>query len=205
MNVNAILRKLGANETKETKETAVKVTRNGNYLIKMGRFFEVYFTPSGEILRVQDVNLSKVTEWESLTNLGVKTTHIELTFKLPPVKVVRKIWRNDVYHTEEHGGIFVRGELAYQPVLRYRNDGRVSEGKELCGKVVGSLPSGTICAYEYGNDGTCCSLYFTLNGVKFEGSSVGKAVLFLRTWDGSLPAEVVYMTTGQTHSLIDYI
>lgn len=101
--------------------------------------------------------------------------------------------------------VFVRNELAYKPVLKYRNDGRVSEGRELCGKVVGSLPSGTICAYEYRNDGTCCSLYFTLNGVKFEGSSVGRAVLYLRSWDGTLPAEVVYMTTGQTHSLIDYI
>ncbi len=205
MNVNTILRKLGA---KETTKTSVKVTRKGNYLIKIGKFFEVCFTPSGKILWVENTStsyLDNTSFWDRLTNLGIETTKIELTFTLPPVKVVRKIWRNDVYHTEEHGGIFVRGELAYQPVLKYRNDGRVSEGKELCGKVVGSLPSGTICAYEYGNDGTCCSLYFTLNGVKFEGSSVGRAVLYLRSWDGTLPAEVVYMTTGQTHSLIDYI
>jgi hypothetical protein len=97
MNVNSILRKLGANETTKTE---VKVTRNGNYLIQMGKFFEVYFTPSGEILQVEDLNPSRVTAWDWLTNIGIETTKIELTFTLPPVKVVRKIWRETIFHTE---------------------------------------------------------------------------------------------------------
>lgn len=130
MNFNTIYRKL-AKVNHHSNQVAVKVTKNGNYLAKVGPFFEAYITPDGEILHVENVaprHYDGQSQWEWLDSMGVETSFIDIT--LPTIAECRKAWRNQVYHEEtvysnEYGTM-------YKYEYFYKNHGPATMVKILC-------------------------------------------------------------------------